>query len=168
MDKERIKIENSGREEMRATIPLSLGDITATVILTTGAQVNDGQLYIYRYDINEAIIRALTEDFNETVVVAAMDPRLAKQLHIGARKMRLLEDSLRQQRIPGPDDKEIALNQSTVFLINGLPTFVTLSVKVSVVPRDTSDQAWVLIHDAVSTVLLRNLTEANISRHMKK
>lgn len=162
MDTKPIKIENSGREEMRATIPLNLGDTKVLVTLTTGAQTRSDNdlLYIYRYDINEAVIRALTDDLNETTVFATMDPRLATRLEL---RMGIC----REMRRPNPDDMEVALNLRTVFLINGLPTFVTLNADVTV-PIDLSSDGWVLIHDAVSTVLLRNLTEANISRHMKK
>lgn len=162
MDTKPIKIENSGREEMRATIPLNLGNTRVLVTLTTGAQTRDDNdlLYIYRYDINEAVIRALTEDLNETVVFATVDPRLATRLEL---RMGIC----REMRRSNPDVVEVALNLRTVFLINGLPTFVTLNADVAV-PIDLSSDGWVLIHDAVSTVLLRNLTEANIVRHMKK
>lgn len=162
MDNKPIKIENSGREEMRVSVPLNLGNTRVLVTLTTGAQTRDDNdlLHIYRYDINEAVIRALTEDLNETVVFATMDPRLATRLEL---RMGIC----REMRYSNPDDMEVALNLRTVFLINGLPTFVTLNADVAV-PIDLSSDGWVLIHDAVSTVLLRNLTEANIVRHMKK
>lgn len=162
MNNKPIKIENSGREEMRATVPLNLGDTRVLVTLTTSVHTRGDSdlLYIYRYDINEAVIRALTDDLNETVVFATMDPRLAMRL-----KLRL---SIRRElRYSDPNDVEVALNLRTVFLINELPTFVTLNANVAI-PEDLSSQGWVLIHDAVSTVLLRNLTEANIVRHMKK
>ena len=158
MDKEQIKIENFGREELRVEVPLNLGSMMVVVTLTTGAQVNENQWYIYRYDINEAVIRSLTDDLNEAVVFATMDPRLVTELRIVRGK---------GARLPGPDDKEVALNLRTVFPINGLLTFVTLNAEVAV-RGAVSDQTWALIHNAVSAVLLRNLTEANIIRHMKK
>ena len=163
MDKKPIKIENSGREEMRVSVPLKLGNIRILVTITTSAQTHDDNdlLYIYRYDINEAVIRALTEDLNETVVFATMDPRLATRLQL---RLGVCQE---MQHFSDPHGMAVALNLRTAFLINGLPTFVTLNADVAV-PMDLSTDGWVLIHDAVSTVLLRNLTEANIIRHMKK